>query len=74
MVLALTFLAGAWSAGQVRSTDPVEPRVLSGNDIGFRIVARQGATPVGNLVVKINDKWVDVQFGGGDPLRPITSR
>ncbi len=37
------------------------PRVVSGNDIGFRIEGtdRQGH-PVGTLVVQVNGQWVEV--------------
>jgi hypothetical protein len=40
------------------------PIVLSGDDVGFRIEARKGTTPVGTLVVRVDGKWVAVQLGG----------
>jgi len=41
-----------------------EPRVLSGDDIGFRFDRqdREGAV-VGTLMVKVNGKWVEARFG-----------
>ena len=41
----------------------LEPRVLSGSDLGFRIdrIARDGA-PVGALVVRVDGKWIAPQF------------
>jgi hypothetical protein len=40
-----------------------EPEVVSGSDVGFRIDHYNGETPVGELVVKRDGKWVAVQFG-----------
>ncbi len=48
-----------------KAANPVTPRVLSGGDIGFRVEGVKGQNPVGRLVVKINDKWVDVEFSSG---------
>jgi len=41
-----------------------EPRVLSGDYIGFRFDRqdREGAV-VGTLMVKVNGKWVEARFG-----------
>jgi hypothetical protein len=41
----------------------LEPRVLSGSDLGFRIdrIARDGV-PVGALVVRVDGKWIAPQF------------
>ena len=40
-----------------------QPEVVSGSDVGFRIDRYNGETPVGELVVKRDGKWVAVQFG-----------
>jgi len=48
----------------------VEPVVLSGGDIGFRMAARKGSTPVGQLVVRIDGEWREVEFSYG--LKSIT--
>jgi hypothetical protein len=56
-------LIGAGSAGyalgrtQTRIV-PVAPSVVSGDDVGFRVIGRQGGTPVGHWVVRIDGKWV----------------
>jgi hypothetical protein len=44
----------------------LEPRVLSGPELGFRVegTARDGA-PIGSLVVRIDGKWVATQFQSG---------
>jgi hypothetical protein len=60
---------GAWVGAQVYSRTPVDPPiVLSGSDVGFQITARDGTTPVGTLVVRIDGKWVPVKDA------PATSR
>ena len=51
---------------------PVPPAVLSGGDIGFRMTARKGATPVGQLVVKVDGEWREAEFSYG--LKPLTSK
>ena len=37
--------------------------VIAGPDVGFRVDRYDGSTPVGELVVKRDGKWVAVQFG-----------
>jgi len=65
---------GTWASAQAllpRSTQPVDPPiVLSGNDVGFRVTGRQGDTPVGSLMVRVDGKWVPVRFGGSLALVP----
>ncbi len=48
-----------------KAAHPVTPKVLSGGDIGFRVESVRGETPVGRLVVKVNEKWVDIEFSSG---------
>lgn len=48
---------------RARPVDP--PVVLSGDDLGFRVEGMEGNAPVGTLVVRVNDEWVEVKFGGG---------
>ncbi len=75
-VIAIALLgAGAWASAQIfppqGSTQLFSPQradqpvTLSGNDIGFRIEERRGDTVVGRLVVRVDGKWVDAEFGGG---------
>jgi len=47
---------------------PVEPRIIAGEDLGFRMTARKGETPVGQLVVRIDGEWRDVEFSYGMKL------
>lgn len=42
---------------QVR-TERIEPVVLTGADVGFRMVGRQGDRPAGEWVVRVDGKWV----------------
>jgi len=66
-VIAIALLgAGAWASAQIFSPERADqPVTLSGNDIGFRIESRRGDTIVGRLVVRVDGKWVDAEFGGG---------
>jgi hypothetical protein len=65
VVFAVVLLAlAAWSSAQVAiAPRPVTPVVLAGPDIGFRMQAQKGSTPVGQLVVRINGEWRAVEFG-----------
>jgi hypothetical protein len=63
-LLAVAVLAGsavAYSQVSVRPV-PVDPVVLSGSDIGFRMTARKGDTPVGQLVVRVDGQWREVEY------------
>jgi hypothetical protein len=42
---------------------PIQPVVLAGPDIGFRMTGAKGDTPVGQLVVRIKGEWKVVEFG-----------
>jgi len=41
------------------------PTILSGPDIGFRVESWRGDTPIGKLIVKVDGKWVEVEFASG---------
>lgn len=47
---------------------PVEPKVFLGEDVGFRMTARKGDTPVGQLVVRVDGEWKEVEFSYGMKL------
>ena len=76
MVVSLVLAFGVFSAGvaigaaQALNAQPVPPRVISGDDFGFRVQGRKGDTPVGTLVVRVNGEWVEVQFAVG--LKRVT--
>jgi hypothetical protein len=72
-LLVIVFLAGAaWAGAQRRFQEvlPGSPLVLSGSDLGFRMVGRKGDTVVGSLVVRVNGEWVATEYGYG--LKPVT--
>ncbi len=63
--------AGIWGHAQVPPT-PREPRptpsqlqpqltIISGNDLGFRVDAHKGNTPIGRFVVRIDGRWVEIE-------------
>ena len=59
-VLWLTSLVGV-SAVREQSVQvvPLDAKILSGGDIGFRIDSMQGNVPVGTFVIRLNGKWVE---------------
>ena len=70
LVAVLTYFLGAtWGFGQ---SSPALPTILSGPDIGFRVQSRNGETPIGILVVRVDGKWVPAQFASG--VKPLTSK
>ena len=44
-----------------------EPKVLFGDDVGFRVEGMRGEVPTGVIVIKVNGNWVEVQVGGPKP-------
>jgi|KBSMisStaDraftv2_1062788.scaffolds.fasta_scaffold3538467_1 hypothetical protein len=59
-VLSLAVAAGLASAVTAQVTRAPLPRVVSGNDIGFRVEGTNPAgKPVGTWVVRINGDWVE---------------
>ena len=73
-VFALIACAAAWNYAQSLQVTPVTPTVVSGPDLGFRVVGNRGGTPVGTLVIKMNGQWVEVEIGGDGRPKRITSR
>jgi hypothetical protein len=70
LLLAIGFIAGhgalAHVAQQPAVGDPLtltQPLVLSGPDVGFRVVRMDGAIPVGQIVVRINGVWMAAEAG-----------
>jgi hypothetical protein len=65
-VAVFAFVAGAaaWSFAQALAPRPVQPVVLTGTDIGFRMEGRRGNTPMGKFVVRVGGEWVAVEFSG----------
>jgi hypothetical protein len=71
LMMVIVFLAGAaWAKGQRQTpTPPIDPTVLSGGDIGFRMVGRKGHTAIGSLVVRVNGEWIPAEFAYG--VKPV---
>ena len=40
-----------------------EPKIISGDDFGLRVEAQQNGNLVGQLVVRVNGKWVEAHIG-----------
>jgi hypothetical protein len=69
-MMVVVILAGAaWASVQRAVTPPVNPIVLSGNDIGFRMVGQKGNTAVGSLVVRVNGEWIATEYAYG--VKPV---
>ena len=64
VVLWVASLVGVGAWAQLPS--PSEHKVISGDDLGFRVerVDRAG-TPIGRLVVRIDGHWVEAGFAVG---------
>ena len=67
-VLAVVWLISLWAAAAIGQTPRVttpEPslseKVFSGKDLGFRIDGYEGTVPIGKFVVRVNDRWVEVE-------------
>ena len=78
--IRLTLVAAVWIASlmavatlaraQTQTTPIPSPVVLSGADIGFRVIGMTGNTPTGNVVIRINGQWIVPKLGGGAILAP----
>ena len=62
-IVAVIAAVGVWVSAQVLPAPVDPPFVVSGADLGFRVTARKGTTPVGSIVVKVNGQWVEAQLG-----------
>jgi hypothetical protein len=66
LVIALIAVTSVWAAAQSIGSQKVDPPIiLSGSDVGFRVEAWRGSTPIGQLLVRIDGKWVEADFAGG---------
>ena len=65
-LLSLVVVA-AWAAQSFEYRKLPEPRILTGEDVGFRVEGLYGNTPTGSIVVRVNGQWVPVR---GTPGRP----
>jgi hypothetical protein len=66
LAVALTAVTSGWAAAQAIGAQKVDPPIiLSGPDLSFRVEAWRGSTAVGQLLVRIDGKWVEADFAGG---------
>jgi hypothetical protein len=73
VVWALSLVGvGVWARAEQQAPPPPQPPVvlpgppvLSGENIGFRVHRTLGDTRIGRLVVRVDGRWVDVQFALG---------
>jgi hypothetical protein len=67
---------GVWARAEVQEPRPPVryplpgSEVLAGEDLGFRVDGVRGDTRIGRLVVRVDGRWVDVQFAAG--IAPAT--
>jgi len=78
LVALILSAATGWatSQSQLVAVNPVTPRVLTGEDLGFRVEGlRGGSTPVGTVVLRIEGQWVqaEVKLPGGSTT-PLSRR
>ena len=59
--LSSLLAVGTLASGQLRGFEPlVEPIIISGNDVGFRVDGSLGGVPAGALVIRrMNGEWVE---------------
>ncbi len=73
--LILAAFGGLLGAQVYRHRVPVQPPiVLSGSDVGVQITAREGTSPVGHLVVRVDGQWVPFLFESGTARLSTESR
>ena len=68
LVLVCLLAGWKWATAQVVPMTPVPPRVMTGAEIGFRVVGLRGDVPVGRLVVRVNDRWVEAEIAPASNL------
>ncbi len=54
--------------------DKTPPRIMSGNDLGFRVegIDRRTGKPTGVLVIRVDGQWVEI--GAGSSPLPVSAR
>jgi len=58
----LSVLVVAAAASMLTSAQaPTDKKVVSGNDLGFRIDSERGGVPTGRFVVRVNGNWVELK-------------
>ena len=72
VAIVASLLTGKWAGAQAVGVTPVPPRVMTGDEIGFRVEGLRGDTPVGRVVVRVNGRWVEAEISPL-PLRPLST-
>ena len=73
----LGFIAATavWATAQVVMVEKVPPRVIAGENVGFRVEGlRGGTTPVGRIVVMVNGQWVEAELASAPGPTPLSTR
>ena len=70
LLSVVVLAASAFAYSQSVAPVPVTPVVLSGSDLGFRMTGHKRGTPVGQLVVRVNGEWKEVEFSYA--VKPMT--
>ena len=78
LVIAFAWVSSLVAVGvfaQARGFTPLpEPRIFSGDDVGFRVEGMHGNVPAGNVVIRVNGEWVEAQVGGRTMPAPAGSK
>jgi hypothetical protein len=76
LVALILSAVSAWATSQAVMVNPVTPRVVTGEDLGFRVEGlRGGTTPVGTVVIRVNGEWVQAEVKlPGRETTPLSSR
>jgi hypothetical protein len=71
LLLAL-LAAAAVGYAQGQGTKPLPSLMVSGSDIGFRLEGRKGNSVTGRFMVRIEGKWLDVDYAFGPKVLTTT--
>jgi hypothetical protein len=75
LIAAVMVFAAGWAYAQVsREVVPVNPTVVSGGDVGFRVEGHRGKVAVGTMVIRVNGQWVEADPNGIPGVRHSTER
>jgi hypothetical protein len=74
-LLILVAVSAVWATAQSVRVERVPPRVIAGENVGFRVEGlRGGSTPVGRIVVMIEGQWVEAEVSGAAATTPLSTR
>lgn len=71
-LVVVVAVVASWITAQAQWARPVPPKVMVGDDLGFRVEGLRGDVPVGSIVIKVNGEWVKAELASGlfPPPRP----